>query len=1709
MYDEEEEDLPPEDFRFLSVVPTVDDFYGPKPYLRPCQNKEPYNSVEHYLDVQFRLLREDFFQPLRKALQDYLSNNNKKDFRSSDIRLYKKVKILPPEVNKNQNIGIKVYFGKKNFINWRTSKRFMYRSLLMLSHDNFGKILFATVSDRDTKMLENGYILVEPCLESGYITNEMYTYEYIMLESKVYFEPYLQVLSAMKCFNLENFPMKQYLVDADTQSSLPKYLRRASNLKCKTMNLPIQNGLWPLAHQLNLDDSQYNAFKHALTEELAIIQGPPGTGKTFIALEIVSTLVQNKNLWRPSGPIVIVCYTNHALDQFLEGILISTKSIVRIGSKSKSEKLQKFTLQQRRQTTHFKDNYSQVRENKKKMYEAKKELEALIQMMAKINVDKQRLETLEAIVPIQCLKQYTKDRTLASFQTNTQLITWLLNGKVPSVFNTVAPTNQLNSSQSESSSTRVKDEESVSDEEDGHQHMDDELELETVNIEYNDCHVIYPLKIIDSKLELIARGKINSTKGKSNFHKKPIPSLMELNNKEERELLEARKLLEQQLNLHPSREDGNYRPIHNQQWRMYWTWIKRCHDTAVDQLNRMELQFRELSKKLSDKKNIVDLDVLKKYDIIGLTTTCAARLQSTLRELRAPIVLVEEAAEIFEAHVLCTLTNYCQHLIMIGDHKQLRPKPSVYELGVKYKLNLSLFERMINIRGNCNQLAHQHRMRPEIAKLITPSIYDKLYNHQSVYSRPNIKGLDKNVFFLHHTHHEIKFNNEDSWANDYEVKFLIALANYLVQQEYAVNEITVLCTYTGQMFALKKEVKNYSNLKDLYVTTVDNFQGEENKIILLSLVRNNDTGNIGFLKEENRVCVALSRARDGMFIMGNMNDLLVKNNIWPKIKQTLVSQNAFDEQLHVRCQIHADQTTLIRTAKDFEKCPGGGCLKQCNLDLTCGHVCDRICHVADREHKLHKCEKKCNNSCPFGHPCPLKCWQKCLPCNVIVEKSLKCGHTVKMKCSEHAETFPCYIEIHTILPNCKHSVLKPCYISVDRFKCPIDCDSRLPCGHACNQKCHITKDPDHIEYKCTRPCPRIYDECNKKHECKKRCFEECGLCPISVTKKRSCGHFYKDIACSKNVEDIECTRRCERELSCNHKCKLECHEVCKCLQKVQKVSSCGHTVKVQCFEEATPSKCTGKCPRKLEKCGHPCQKRCKDQCTLNCEFLVKLNHPGLCGHLMTVPCHVQFNSQMQLIQKSALKYCDKPCMELLECGHRCKGTCGKCYQGRIHVTCQEPCQHPLICGHPCQIPCRKECQPCKRPCEVICKHSKCTNKCGVPCVTCKEECDWGCEHRKCSKKCGDLCDVEPCMVPCKKILKCGHPCVGFCGDPCPPLCRLCNSEELTTIVFGNEDEPDARFVYLEDCKHCIESDALMQYMQICDSEIALKVCPLCKTPIKSCMRIMNQVKTHLKDVIEVKRKFFYRNRKDLKELQLHHCQKLRELASVFQQLHFKNLNEIEMILNSMLNRGASVMKNGKKQELDSQELDSFGIQLQILSEMFDILTKIKGKTLNDGIKNQILLLCNAIPGIWLITKQTINDIQRELRRFEYMVALFKDYAENRHFDYVRDKLSSIKIFTPELEKEVRNSISHITKEVLVAERKMIVAAMAREIKSGAWYKCPNGHFYAIGECGGAMQQSKCPECGSAIGGSNHRITTGNTPAPEMDGSYQPAWPGQY
>ena len=66
-------------------------------------------------------------------------------------------------------------------------------------------------------------------------------------------------------------------------------------------------------------------------------------------------------------------------------------------------------------------------------------------------------------------------------------------------------------------------------------------------------------------------------------------------------------------------------------------------------------------------------------------------------------------------------------------------------------------------------------------------------------------------------------------------------------------------------------------------------------------------------------------------------------------------------------------------------------MEMCNLEMSCGHLCPKICHVADREHTLIKCQRPCQRSCPAEHACPKKCFEKC-KCVELIHKILPCSH---------------------------------------------------------------------------------------------------------------------------------------------------------------------------------------------------------------------------------------------------------------------------------------------------------------------------------------------------------------------------------------------------------------------------------------------------------------------------------------------------------------------------------------------------------------------------------------------------------------------------------------------------------------------------------------------------------------------------------------------
>jgi hypothetical protein len=155
----------------MTIIPHRDDiFTETQPYLRKNIVQGAYQDLDHYLDVQFRLLREDFLRPLREGIINLVNRGiDQQQGLFKDIRVYRDVKILFP-VCSSSGLRHHIQFNnsKLKSVKWENSKRLIFGSLLCLSKDNFQTFVFATVADREPKELIHVSINIG---RSGYLSN--------------------------------------------------------------------------------------------------------------------------------------------------------------------------------------------------------------------------------------------------------------------------------------------------------------------------------------------------------------------------------------------------------------------------------------------------------------------------------------------------------------------------------------------------------------------------------------------------------------------------------------------------------------------------------------------------------------------------------------------------------------------------------------------------------------------------------------------------------------------------------------------------------------------------------------------------------------------------------------------------------------------------------------------------------------------------------------------------------------------------------------------------------------------------------------------------------------------------------------------------------------------------------------------------------------------------------------------------------------------------------------------------------------------------------------------------------------------------------------------------------------------------------------------------------------------------------------------------
>lgn len=128
-------------------------------------------------------------------------------------------------------------------------------------------------------------------------------------------------------------------------------------------------------------------------------------------------------------------------------------------------------------------------------------------------------------------------------------------------------------------------------------------------------------------------------------------------------------------------------------------------------------KYAELAQEAKIGKWEVEHCYLKQARIIGMTTTGLSKYRGLIQSLRPRVILIEEAAEILEGFVSVTCMQSVEHLILVGDHQQLRGSVNDHGLeGNPFYLDVSMFERLVRNQMNFTQLKRQRRMIPEVSR---------------------------------------------------------------------------------------------------------------------------------------------------------------------------------------------------------------------------------------------------------------------------------------------------------------------------------------------------------------------------------------------------------------------------------------------------------------------------------------------------------------------------------------------------------------------------------------------------------------------------------------------------------------------------------------------------------------------------------------------------------------------------------------------------------------------------------------------------------------------------------------------------------------------------------------------------------------------------------------------------------------------------------
>eukprot|EP00210_Caulerpa_lentillifera_P007090 g6783.t1 len=1704
------------DIQKIKTVPTEEEVLcNINPYLP--QNKAgtvihlETGSIHAHRDLHFRLLRHNLVADIHTAITSFvdcggIKGLNKMDRKAKkntaikglqDVRtdIYRDARILQVAANHISGVSYIVSFSapemlknrneawKKSY--WKKSRRLSHGSLACLCWDSEDQpekpnLVFGVISERkEEKLAKNRPTISFRCVPTPYnedLINLLESNrtrqtcsEIVLLQAGPSFFAFHPVLEALKDAPI---PLRQYITqpcslqstpqttfnlftsskDAErTFVGLPRYAEGDGSYNLSFLcpkitptpprlaevraNYPDAFPLQDIVHFSTLDPPQAEALKTALTQEVALVQGPPGTGKTFLGIQIVRALLSFTNrrlLIEPDifpeiqvpqptlAPILCVCFTNHALDQFLVGLLnAGIKGIVRVGGNSRCEKLEDYNLRN----------------------------------LTKPNLGPSGYRLRKEILP--------------QLQEGIERATQLTKGSSPyikwsTISNMILATSP------------------------GFYEM---IETHAVSHSAEDLETAWK-----NWFYLYSPEDLNDP----NHQERPLEELLDL---------------EDFLDITP-----------HEHLMLKNCWMSLIDDTKDSKIKSLMETYETELNKYHELQTHSDLTCIKRASVVGMTTTYLAKNQKLLSGLKPKIVILEEAAEVLEAHVLACLSSQTEHLILIGDHLQLRPKVDQYMLqavsGQGFDLDVSLFERLVT-QNNLPfaTLETQRRMRPQFSQLVRPTVYPRLIDHPSVKEYPDsIPGMAKTMFFLDHDHKEQGAEDGKSHRNDFEAHYAVELAAYLVKQQcFGTDDIAVVTPYVGQLLTIKNlltktsipyfiDPKDEDLIEDfseknengadqldqetagnelfikvdkslnkcLRLATIDNFQGEEARVMILSLVRNNKKGQIGFLGEKNRINVLLSRAKEGMYILGNVESLLncTKSDMWKDVIAMMEQEDCIGPALEIQCQNHPDQRNKIFHWEDFQRiASGGGCQSLCGQQLPCGHVCRKRCHIVDRDHKQNDCNFLVTVELPCGHirtqvPCHEARNPLGLLCQEIVEVQVDdCpfGHVHKVRChaSDRFRKDPknCNTIVEMTMPQCGHSMKIEC----NKFKnalqnptyCRANCGVVLPCGHSCSSRC--------------------------------------GKCIDKTLKQNPGFQITKDNR--SNLLHLPCEQLCKKQLLCGHECDNVCHDGISNLLSTG--AHGGVYLGTDCGECNKP--CTLMCIHRPRGCNKKCCDPCVP-CQMTCQW--ECPHHDRCQLPCGAPCD--------------RLPCDRRCDKLLECGCRCPSLCGeKCpskdyclvhgtdqvldmdvdiieFRTYRELTDEDLTVDPLIvleCGHAYlmstldghmeleefyardryqrwrkpkvgdrfqQFEGRKVCMKCRAPIVNIGRYGRIINKTAIDLMERAFFQRFGSRMSDLKARLDNLSvipvvnhssgsvkqDIAVFQKQQADLVKLANAFLGLVNfSQKPPTKNLYEKTRSYVLGLGKNEE--------------ITADEMNEHLEM------LPVPRPDQT--RSCQAYVGYggaIKHWIKLQTQIISKLSATSYPSSEQ-----AAKLQEIALTYENGCRKIVESHDEITHSL--ETASISHS------PTRIVDACRGALQIHIESLRFSLETSGTEVAKALKKEI----------------SVHD--QENKEFQKSILEKAERVMQTGFQFCMniERRSEIEELNDELTKmkQLLSEASHleklrILKAVMIADPRI----QPNQIR-GHFYRCVNGHYYIIGECGQPNQQSTCPDCGAVVGGSNYQF----------------------